>query len=121
MQAIIQTGGKQYLVKEGQTLQVELLGDQKKFTFDALMTIDGDKVSVGAPFVSGVVVAAEMLGEVKGEKIKVLRFKAKKRIKRLTGHRQHYSEIKITSIGTSAKKEKAEKAEAEKPKAAAAK
>lgn len=118
MNAIIQTGGKQYLVKEGQTLEVELLGDAKKHTFEALMTIDGDKIVVGAPFVSGITVTAELLGETKGDKIKVLRYKAKKRIKRLTGHRQHYSEIKITGIGP-AKADKAEKKEA-KPAAAKA-
>jgi large subunit ribosomal protein L21 len=54
---------------------------------------------VGAPHVSGVKVVAEVLEEVKGEKIKVLKFKAKKRIKRLTGHRQHYTQVKITKIG----------------------
>ncbi len=99
MQAVIASGGKQYLVKKDQTLELELLGDVKKAEFDALLVIDGDNISVGAPHVAGVKVTAEVLGEVKGEKIKVLKFKAKKRIKRLTGHRQHYSEVKITKIG----------------------
>src|SRR5664280_2772181 len=99
MQAVIASGGKQYLVKKDQTLELDLLGDVKKAEFDALLVIDGDKISVGAPHVAGVKVTAEVLGEVKGEKIKVLKFKAKKRIKRLTGHRQHYSEVKITKIG----------------------
>lgn len=98
MQAVITTGGKQYLVRPDQFLDVELVGDHKTLTFDALLTIDGDNVSVGAPFVDGVKVHAEVLEETKGQKIKVLRYKAKKRIKRLTGHRQHYSRIKITSI-----------------------
>ena len=61
-------------------------------------TIVGNDVKVGQPHVAGAKVTAEVLGEVKGEKIKVLKFKAKKRVKRLTGHRQHYSEIKITKI-----------------------
>jgi large subunit ribosomal protein L21 len=98
MQAVITTGGKQYLVKSGQELDVELLGDKKKWEFDALLTIDGDTVKVGAPFVDGAKVTAELVEEVKGDKIKILKFKAKKREKTLTGHRQRYSRIKITKI-----------------------
>lgn len=98
MQAVITTGGKQYIVKTGQELDVELLGDKKKLEFDALMTIDGDSVKVGAPFVDGAKVTAELVEEVKGDKIKVLKFKPKKREKTLTGHRQRYSRIKITGI-----------------------
>ena len=98
MQAVIATGGKQYIVETGNVLEVELLGDAKSIIFDVLMTIDGDKFIIGAPLVDGVKVHADILGETLGEKIKVLRFKAKKRIKKLTGHRQHYSQIKITKI-----------------------
>ncbi len=98
MQAVITTGGKQYIVKKDQTLNVELVGDAKNLEFEALMTIDGDKVQVGTPVVAGVTVKAEVLEEVKGEKIKVLKYKAKKREHTLTGHRQHYSKIKITAI-----------------------
>ncbi len=99
MQAVIMTGGKQYLVAKDQVLEVELLGEAKKAEFEALLVIDGDKVTVGKPHVAGVKVTAEVVEEVKGEKVKVLRFKAKKRVKRLTGHRQHYSQVKITKIG----------------------
>jgi|SRR6266566_2700043 len=99
MQAVIASGGKQYLVEKNQVLELELLSDAKKAVFEPLLVIDGDKIQVGAPHVSGVKVQAEVLEEVKGEKIKVLKFKAKKRIKRLTGHRQHYSQVKITKIG----------------------
>lgn len=98
MQAVIATGGKQYLVEKDNVIEVELLGDDKKFEFDVLMTIDGDAIKVGTPIVDGVKVHAELVDEVKGEKIQVLRFKPKKRIKRLTGHRQRYSQIKITKI-----------------------
>ena len=98
MQAVITSGGKQYIVKTGDTIELELLGDAKKFEFDALMTFDGDKVSVGAPLVDKIKVHAELVEEVKGDKIKVLRFKAKKRVKRLTGHRQKYTQLKITKI-----------------------
>lgn len=99
MQAVITSGGKQYIVEPDQTLELELLGDVKKLQLEALLLIDGDKISVGAPFVPGVKVFGEVVEEVKGEKIKVLKFKAKKRIKRLTGHRQHYSLVKIIKIG----------------------
>ena len=99
MQAVITTGGKQYIVKKNDVIEVELLGEQKKVEFDALLIIDGDDVKVGVPHVAGVKVSAEVLGETKGDKIKVLRFKAKKRVKRLTGHRQHYAQLKITKIG----------------------
>ena len=98
MQAVIMTGGKQYLVKKDEILEVELLGDAKQMEFDALLVIDGDDVKVGTPYVDGVKVKDEILGETKGDKIKVMNFKAKKRVKRLTGHRQHYTQLKITSI-----------------------
>jgi len=99
MQAVITSGGKQYIVEKDQTLELELLGGAKKVELDALLLIDGDKITVGAPIVDGVKVHGEVLEEVKGEKLKILKFKAKKRIKRLTGHRQHYSLVKITKIG----------------------
>jgi large subunit ribosomal protein L21 len=99
MQAVITSGGKQYIVEKDQMLELELLGDAKKVELEALLVIDGDKISVGAPFVAGVKVFADVVEETKGEKIKVLKFKAKKRVKRLTGHRQHYSTVKITKIG----------------------
>jgi large subunit ribosomal protein L21 len=99
MQAVIASGGKQYIVKKDQVLELELLGDAKKIEFEPLLVIDGAKVSVGTPVVAGVKVHAEILEEVKGDKLKILKFKAKKRVKRLTGHRQHYSQVKITKIG----------------------
>jgi large subunit ribosomal protein L21 len=99
MQAVITSGGKQYLVEKDQVLEVELLGDEKKVTFDVLMVIDGDSIKVGAPLVEGAKVHAEVVEEVKGDKIKILKFKPKKRVKRLTGHRQHYAQVKITKIG----------------------
>ncbi len=98
MQAVITSGGKQYLVKPDQILDLELVGDVKKLEFDPLMVIDGEKVSVGAPVVKGAKVTAEVIGEVKGDKLKIMRFKAKKRVKRLTGHRQHYTQVKISKI-----------------------
>lgn len=99
MQAVIASGGKQYLVENGQELDVELVGDVKKLEFDALLVIDGDKISVGTPTVEGVKVLAQVQSEVKGDKLKIMHFKPKKRVKVLTGHRQHYSRVKITKIG----------------------
>ena|ERR1035438_2782525 len=98
MQAVIASGGKQYLVKTDQIIDLELVGDVKKLEFDALMVIDGDKISVGTPLVKGARVLGEIIGEVKGDKLKIMRFKAKKRVKRLTGHRQHYTQVKIGKI-----------------------
>ncbi|HSX41227.1 MAG TPA: 50S ribosomal protein L21 [Candidatus Saccharimonadales bacterium] len=105
MQAVIKAGGKQYIVKEGQTLNIDLVdSDAKKLEFEPLMVIEGDKVQVGAPIVSGVVVKAEVVEEVKGDKLKILKYKAKKRISRKTGHRQKFSNIKITGIGSATAK-----------------
>lgn len=100
MKAVIQTGGKQYLVEPGQVLTVELLETSKSQPqFEPLLVIDGDKIAVGRPSVDSLKVKAEIVGEVKADKIKVLKFKAKKRVKRLTGHRQRLVELKIISIG----------------------
>ncbi len=98
MQAVIASGGKQYIVKAGDIVDLELLGDVKKFEFDALMTFEGSNVSIGTPLVDKIKVHAELIDEVKGDKLKIMKFKAKKRVKRLTGHRQKYTQVKITKI-----------------------
>ncbi len=99
--AVIETGGKQYIVSAGDTLLVELLGDHAegdKITFDTvLLTDDGAKAQVGAPY-TGSKVVATYLGEKKGPKLSIIRFKAKSNRDRKIGHRQHYAEIKIDSI-----------------------
>ena len=98
--AVILSGGHQYLVTEGQELEVEKVGDEKKLSFEALLVIDGEKVSVGSPMVTGAKVAAEVLeAEVKADKVVAIRYKAKKRVNKRRGHRQRLSRIKITSIG----------------------
>jgi large subunit ribosomal protein L21 len=99
MQAVITTGGKQYFVQPDQTLEIDGVGDVKTLTFEPLLVIDGDQVHVGTPTVAAMTVTADVLGEVKGEKIDVLKFKAKKREYTKTGHRQRYAQIKITGIG----------------------
>ena len=100
MKAVIKVGGKQYIVAEKETLLVDRLQDgTKELTLDALLTIDGDKTVVGTPLVKGVKVSAKVVeAEVKGDKIRVIRYKAKKRVHKETGHRQQYSQIEITSI-----------------------
>lgn len=96
--AVIETGGKQYLVKPGQTLEVELLGQDKKVSFEPLLVFDDKSIKVGTPTVKDAKVNAEVVEQVKGQKVKVLKFKAKKRVKKLTGHRQRYTLIKVTTI-----------------------
>jgi large subunit ribosomal protein L21 len=98
--AVIATGGKQYLVTEGETLAVELLkGGAKTVSFDALLVIDGDKVAVGAPTVEKAKVSADVINEdVQADKVTAIRYKAKKRVHKVHGHRQHQTHIKITKI-----------------------
>ena len=100
--AVITTGGKQYIVREGQTLEVELLGNYTegdKIEFDSvLMTDNGSTAMVGTPH-TGTKVTATYLGETKGPKLTIVRYKAKSNRDRRIGHRQHYASIKIEKIG----------------------
>lgn len=98
--AVVKVGGKQFIVSEKETLLVDLLPQgTKELKLDALMLIDGDKVEVGTPVVKGVKVSAKVVDElVKGEKLRVIRYKAKKRVHTEIGHRQKYTKIEITSI-----------------------
>ena len=98
--AVVKVGGKQFIVSEKETLLVDLLPQgTKELKLDALMLIDGDKVEVGTPTVNGVKVSAKVVDElVKGEKIRVIRYKAKKRVHKENGLRQKYTKIEITSI-----------------------
>ncbi len=98
--AVIQTGGKQYLVQEGETLSVELLKPEgKSVSFEPLLVIDGKKISVGTPFVQAAEVTAEVVdADVQADKVVGVRFKAKKRVHKVHGHRQHQTALKITSI-----------------------
>lgn len=98
--AVIATGGKQYLVAEGETLEVELLNSEgKTASFTPLLTIDGDKVTVGTPEVSGSKVTAEVVeADQQADKVTSIRYKAKKRVHTVRGHRQHHTILKITKI-----------------------
>lgn len=98
--AVIVSGGHQYLVSENEKFKIDLVGDEKKLTFEPLMVIDGDKVQVGQPSVKGATVEASVIeAAVKDEKVTAIRYKAKKRVNKVRGHRQQHSVIQITKIG----------------------
>lgn len=99
--AVIKTGGKQYKVTEGQVIEVELLDStDKTFVFEeVLLVVDGDDVKIGTPTVDGMKVYADVVAEVKGDKIEVFKYKSKSRYRKHTGHRQHYTQVKINGIG----------------------
>jgi large subunit ribosomal protein L21 len=101
MKVVVRISGKQYIVAEKETLLVDRLPDgTKELTPDVLMVLDGDKSTVGTPLVKGVSVTAKVIEEeVKGDKIRVIRYKSKKRVHTETGHRQKYSRIEISKIG----------------------
>lgn len=100
--AIIKNGGHQYKVTEGQVIEVEKLeSDGTSYIFeDVLLVVDGDKVEIGAPTIAGMKVYADVVAEVKGEKIEVFKYKSKSRYRKHTGHRQKYTQVKINGIGT---------------------
>ncbi len=98
--AVITTGGKQYLVQEGEKLNVELLNSNKKTAeFDALMVIDGDTVTVGTPTVDKVKVTADITeADIQADKVTSIRYKAKKRVRTVRGHRQRQTVLTIKKI-----------------------
>ncbi|MDZ7785825.1 MAG: 50S ribosomal protein L21 [Candidatus Saccharibacteria bacterium] len=98
--AVISTGGKQYVVSEGDELNVELLKDAKKTaSFDVLLLVEDGKTSVGTPLVKNAKVQASVLAaDEQQEKVSSIRYKPKKRVRTVKGHRQRQSRIKITKI-----------------------
>lgn len=100
MKAVVSIGGHQYIVADNETLLVDLLPEgTKELTLEPLMVFDDKTAKVGTPVVAGAKVVAEVVEpEVKGDKIRVIRYKAKKRVHKENGHRQKYSKIKITSV-----------------------
>ena len=101
MYAVIESGGKQYKVQKGTIIDVEKLdmvpGVSVRFS-DLLLVVDGTNVRVGAPFVTGGVVHAEVQGHGRGKKIKVVKFRRRKHYRRQMGHRQHYTRLAVTGI-----------------------
>ncbi|SIS36656.1 50S ribosomal protein L21 [Salimicrobium flavidum] len=100
MYAIIETGGKQVKVEEGQEVYVEKLdaADGESVTFDKVLFVGGDNTKVGAPFVDGATVTAKVDKHGRQKKITVFKYKAKKNYKRKKGHRQPYTKVVIDKI-----------------------
>ena len=101
MYAIIETGGKQYKVAEGDVIRCDLLESEvgADVTFDRVVLAgSGDDVQVGTPLLGGATVSGTVLRQAKAKKILVFRYKPKKRVRKLNGHRQRFAEIKITKI-----------------------
>ena len=100
--AVITTGGKQYLVKEGDTLKVEKLevadGASLEFAPLLLADEDGTNTKVGTPNVAGAMVTAKVAGHGRADKVVIVKFHAKTRYKRKAGHRQHYTNLMIQKV-----------------------
>ena len=101
MYAIIATGGKQYRVSEGDVLYIEKIDAEVDSTvsFDVLLVENEGDVKVGTPVVEGVKVEGKVVGQIRGEKIIVFKYKSKKNYRRKQGHRQPYTKVEITKIG----------------------
>lgn len=101
MQAVILTGGKQYRVAEGDTLRVETLDAEVggKVAFEKVLLVSSENgVKVGAPYLDGVAVNAEVVQHGRGKKITIIKFKRRKHHDKKQGHRQNFTEVKITDI-----------------------
>lgn len=101
MYAVIKTGGKQYKVAPGETLKVESLDAEvgKTVSFDdVLMIANGDQLKVGSPKVDGGAVKAEVLAHGRGDKIRIVKHRRRKHYHKEQGHRQNFTEVKITEI-----------------------
>ena len=101
MFAVIETGGKQYKVSEGDVVFIEKLevNEGETVTFDKVLALQlSDSFSCGAPYVEGATVTANVVKNGKGKKIHILRYKAKKNEKKKIGHRQPYTKVQITAI-----------------------
>lgn len=100
MYAIIATGGKQYRVSEGDVIYIEKIDAQVDSTvaFDVLLVGNDGEVKIGTPVVEGVKAEGKVVGQVRGEKIVVFKYKSKKNYRRKQGHRQPFTKVEITAI-----------------------
>ena len=101
MYAVIASGGKQYRVAEGDKIKLEKLevAEEASVDFDSvLMIANGDKVQVGAPYISGGKVSAVVISHGRGKKIRIVKMRRRKNSRRQAGHRQSFTEVKITNI-----------------------
>jgi len=99
--AVIKTGGKQYLVKPGDKIEVEKLDaeDGKEVIFpEVLLLADEKKHEIGAPFIKNAKVTGKVISQTKGDKLIIFKYKSKKRYKRKIGHRQKFTNVEIVSI-----------------------
>lgn len=110
MHAIIETGGKQYCVKQGDVLCIEKIeaAEGTAVVLDKVLLVGNDdgSVVVGKPYVEGLTVSAKVVEHGKGDKVLVFKYKPKKKFRKLRGHRQPYTKIEIEAIGSEAKAEK---------------
>ncbi len=101
MYAVVETGGKQYRVMQGETLRVELMAAEPGSTVEldrVLLLGDGESVTVGSPLVDGARVTATIKNHGRADKIRIVKFRRRKHHRKQMGHRQHYTEIEITGI-----------------------
>ena len=98
--AVIKTGGKQYKVSKDNVIEVERLSfaPGESFSMDALLLVSDGNSKIGKPKVTGIKVKATVLEHVKGDKLRISKFKAKSKYRRVTGHRQYLTRIKINGI-----------------------
>lgn len=100
--AVIETGGKQYKVKEGEKLKVEKLDGEtgKAITFENVLLVAGEKIEIGRPYLKGAAVEASISSVGRAEKKIIFRYHSKTRYRKLKGHRQHYTEVTISKINS---------------------
>jgi large subunit ribosomal protein L21 len=101
MFAVFKSGGKQHRVSEGEVVRLELIDAEPgaSLTFDeVLLVAEGDNVTVGAPYVTGGKVTAEVVGHDRHDKIRIIKFRRRKHYMRRAGHRQWYTDVRITGI-----------------------
>lgn len=101
MYAVIESGGKQHRVKEGETLKLEKIevATGKNVDFDKVLLVgEGEDVKIGAPYVKGGKVTAEVISQGRHKKVKIMKFRRRKHSMKQAGHRQWYTEVKITGI-----------------------
>ncbi|NRA56027.1 MAG: 50S ribosomal protein L21 [Gammaproteobacteria bacterium] len=101
MYAVFQSGGKQHRVTEGQTLRLEKIDLEAGASIDfdkVLMIANGEEINIGAPYIAGGKVVAEVITHGRGEKVKIVKFRRRKHSRKSQGHRQWFTEVKITAI-----------------------
>ncbi len=115
--AVITSGGKQYKVTEGQVLELDKIKVEPGSTYaldKVLLAVDGDSIQVGAPYLENVAVMAKVLEQVRGDKIRVAKFKAKARYRKVQGFRAQLTKVEITSLSGKTEKKSAPKETAKK-------